>query len=309
MNKFLWFILLILVLSCSSEKPSDVSTQRPLEVVGSSSVSELSRLPASSVSALYSLEIVPANATRNSTIYLVARGFNLPDAKIEWLVNNKLTVSPVAFRFNAVETKKEDKVLARATIQGKEILSNTIQIKNSPPVISKVKLLPEVFNPGDTLSVEASGSDIDGDEVTISYEWTKNGEPAGNNKQIEVPLKRGDQVDIKITPFDGEAYGRPVILHREILNLPPMIIEDKKYNFDGKVYSCQVKAADPDGDPLSYFLKTAPSGMTIDPLTGLIKWKVPPEFKGKTPITVSVNDGHGGESLQSLLPPVKSEPI
>jgi len=298
MNKFLWFILLILVLSCSSEKPSDVSTQRPPEV-GSSSVSELSRPPVSLGSA-YSLEIVPANATRNSTIYLIARGFNLPDAKIEWLVNDRLTGSSIASRFNAAGTKKGDKVLARAIIQGKEILSNTIQIKNSLPVISKVKILPEVFKPGDTISVEASGSDRDGDKVTISYEWTKNGEPAGNNKQIDVPLKRGDKVDIKITPFDGEAYGCSVILRREILNLPPMIIEDKKYNFDGKVYSYQVKATDPDGDPLSYFLKTAPSGMTIDPLTGLIKWNVPPEFKGKTPITVSVTDGHGGEVVQSF---------
>jgi hypothetical protein len=298
MNKFLWFILLILVLSCSSEKPSDVSTQRPPEV-GSSSVSELSRPPVSLGSA-YSLEIVPANATRNSTLYLIPRGFNLSDARIEWLVNDKLVDSPIAPKFNAAETKKGDKVLARAIIQGKEIVSNIIQIKNALPEISKVKILPEVFKPGDTLSVKVSGSDIDGDEVTISYEWTKNGEPAGNNKQIDVPLKRGDHVDIKITPFDGEAYGRSVILRREILNLPPMIIEDKKYNFDGKVYSYQLKATDPDGDPLSYFLKSAPSGMTIDPLTGLIKWDVPPEFKGKTSITVSVSDGQGGEAVQSL---------
>ncbi len=40
--------------------------------------------------------------------------------------------------------------------------------------------------------------------------------------------------------------------------------------------------------------------MTIDSSTGLIKWKVPPEFTGKTPITISVTDGHGGESLQNL---------
>ncbi len=40
--------------------------------------------------------------------------------------------------------------------------------------------------------------------------------------------------------------------------------------------------------------------MTIDPSKGLIKWNVPPEFTGKTPITVSVTDGHGGEVMQSL---------
>jgi hypothetical protein len=222
-------------------------------------------------------------------------------------VNDKVASSPVASCFNSAGTKRGDKVQARAVVQGREILSNIIEIKNSPPEISKVKILPEVFKPGDTLSVEASGSDRDGDEVTISYEWTKNGEPAGNSKQIEVPLKRGDKVDIKITLFDGEAYGRSVILHREIVNLPPMIVEDKKYNFDGKVYTYQINATDPDGDPLTYSLKSAPSGMTIEPSTGLIKWDVPLEFKGKTSFIVLVNDGHGGEATQSFNIEIKPE--
>ncbi|PJA80422.1 MAG: hypothetical protein CO148_03415, partial [Nitrospirae bacterium CG_4_9_14_3_um_filter_41_27] len=56
----------------------------------------------------------------------------------------------------------------------------------------------------------------------------------------------------------------------------------------------------PDGDTLTYSLKSAPSGMTIDSSKGMIKWNVPPEFKGKAPITISVTDGHGGESLQNL---------
>ena len=306
MHKFLCFILLILLFSCSSEKPAEVGSQKPSEA-GGGRVSETSQPHVSTTVSSYSLQIVPVNATRNSAIYLIAQGFKPSDAKIEWLVNDKITGSPAVSQLNTAEIKKGDKVQAKATIQGKEVLSNTVQIKNSPPVISKVKILPEVFKPGDTLSVEVSASDADGDEVTISYEWTKNGEPAGNSKRIEAPLRRGDKVDVKITPFDGEVYGRSVILHREIVNLPPMIIEDKKYNFDGKVYSYQVRATDPDGDTLTYSLKTAPSGMTIDPSTGQLKWNVPPEFKGKTPITVSVTDGHGGESLQSLTLEIRPE--
>jgi hypothetical protein len=304
MHKFLCCIALFFLLSCSSENPAEIGSQKPSEV-GSSSVSVLSGPPVSSSSVLYSLEITPTNVSRNSIVYIVPRGFNLSDAKVEWLVNGNPTISPVPNQFKTTETKKGDKVQAKAIIQGKEILSNIIQIKNSPPGISKVKILPEVFKPGDTMSVEVSGSDIDEDEVTISYEWTKNGEPAGNSKQIVGLLKRGDRVSVKITPFDGEAYGRSGVLHREILNLPPMISEDKKFNFDGRVYTYQIKATDSDGDPLTYSLKTAPAGMTIDPSAGLIKWNVPPEFKGKTPITVSVTDGHGGESLHSLTLEIK----
>jgi hypothetical protein len=300
MYKYLCIIVVfVFCMSCSSEKPAEVNIQKPSEI-GSSDISKTSQAHVSTTSESYSLEIVPVNASRNSVVYVTPRGFNLSDAKIEWLVNGIVTISPVPDHFKAMETKKGDKVQAKAIIHGKEILSNIIEIKNSPPEISKVKILPEVFKPGDTLSVEASGSDIDGDEVTISYEWTKNGEPAGNSKQIEVPLNRGDKVDIKITPFDGEAYGRSVVLHREIGNLPPMIVQDKNYNFDGKVYTYQVKATDPDGDTLIYSLKSAPSGMTIDPSTGLIKWDVPLEFTGKTSLVISVNDGHGGEAEQKF---------
>jgi len=277
-------MILFFFLSCSSEKPAVVNKQKPSEVDSSP----------------YSLEITPTNASRNSTIYLIAQGFNPSDAKIEWLVNGKVTTTPISSQFNALGTKKGDKVQAMITIQGKEIISNSVKIKNSLPEISYIKLLPEVFKPGDTLSVEVSGSDIDGDAVTIAYEWTKNGEPAGNSKQIEVPLKRGDKVSVKITPFDGEAYGRPIVLNKEIMNLPPMINEDKTFHFDGTVYTYQVKATDPDGDLLAYSLKSAPQGMTINPSTGLIQWHVPPDFKGKSPITVSVTDGHGGEAVQNL---------
>ncbi len=283
MHKFFYCIAIFLILSCSSGKPSQSSRQ-----------------PVSSGSGLYSLQITPTNALRNSTLYLIAQGFNTSDAKIDWLVNDEIISSPSVSQFNTAETKKGDKIQAKAVIKGKEILSNIVKIKNSLPEISKVGFLPEGSKLGDNLSIEASGKDLDRDEVTILYEWTKNGELVGNSNRLEVPLKRGDNVNVKITPFDGEAYGHSVILHREIVNLPPIIIEDMKFSFDGTIYTFQVKATDPDGDSLTYSIKTPPAGMTIDPSTGLVKWNVPPEFKGRASVSISITDGHGGEAIQSL---------
>lgn len=305
MYKVLFLIIVSLFLACSSERPAGVDKQKPAETGGN--VPGITQPSVPAISATYSLEIIPADASRNSTLNLIPKGFNLPDAKIEWLVNGKLVISPTPNQFKAIETKKGDAVQAKTIIKGKEVLSNVIQIKNALPEISKVKILPEVFKPGDTLYVDVAGSDIDEDAVTILYEWTKNGEPAGKSKQIEVPIKRGDKVDIKITPFDGEDYGRSIILHREIRNLPPMVIEDKKFNFDGNVFTYQVKATDPDGDPLAYSLKTAPAGMTIDPSTGMIQWDVPPDFKGRVSITVYVTDDHGGEAVQSFVFEITTE--
>ena len=291
MRNFLCITLLFLLFSCSSEKPSEVVSQKPQEAGGSS----------------YSLEITPVNVTRASILYVVPHGFAAADAKIEWLVNGSLVVSPIPTQLSANEIKKNDKVQVKTTIQGKEILSNIIQIRNSPPEISSIKILPEIFKPGDALYVEAAGSDIDGDEVTISYEWTKNGEPAGDSKQINTQLKKGDKIDVKITPYDGETYGRSIVLHREIANMPPMITEGKNHNFDGNIFTYQIQAVDPDGDTLTYSLKSAPSGMTINPSSGLIKWNVPPEFQGKVSFTVSVKDGRNGEALQSFNLEIKPE--
>jgi hypothetical protein len=170
---------------------------------------------------------------------------------------------------------------------------------NNPPVVDRARLELETVGTTDILKVNALGSDKDGDEVTLEFEWVKNGEPLGSGDTIQ-EFKRGDIVSVKITPFDGKSYGRVKTLTTEISNCPPKITEHREVTFDGKLYSCQIRAVDPDEDPLTYSLKSAPSGMTIDPSTGLIQWNVPPDFQGEASIIVSVTDGHGGETTQNL---------
>lgn len=295
MNRFICLTLLFFLFSCSSEK-TDIGNQQSQER-GSSTQSSQSMIPANTG---LSLQITPVNVNRNSTIYAVAHGFNISDAQVEWLVNGETMTNAIASQFNASVTRKNDNVQARALVDGKEVLSNIIQIENAPPELCGVKIMPEIFKPGDTLFVDATGSDIDGDEVSLTYEWTKNGESAGTSNQIDTPVKRGDKVSIKITPYDGETYGQSIVLHREISNLPPMISDRKDFDFDGNTFTYQVIAHDNDDDALAYSLKKAPSGMAINPSTGLITWGVPRDFRGKASFVVSVNDGRGGETTQQL---------
>jgi len=296
MNSLVYKLLTIIILSvlfaCSSEKPSEVSGQKP-------------PVPAATEGPAYTVQITPVNAYRNTQVYLVPQGFDLSNAQIEWLVNGSPVESPKPGQFIASEVKKGDTVQAKATIQGREVLSNSVQIKNSPPEITSVKTLPDLARPGDTLSVEVEGKDADGDEVIFTYEWTRNGEPAGNGQQIEGQLRRGDKVIVTIVPSDGEVSGSPIIMRREIKNMPPSILDNKKFSFDGKVYTFQVPANDPDGDTLTYTLQSGPKGMTINSETGLVYWNVPAEFKGKAPFMVSVSDGQGGESRKSFTLEIK----
>ena len=287
---FFIFLLLLLFAACSSEKSSEKGSQTT---------------PPPQSSVAYSLEITPVNPVRNTVLYAVPQGFGLADATIEWLVNGNPVESPAPGQFVSPEIRKNDTIQARATVQGQEIVSNSVQIMNAPPQVTKIKILPEVFRPGDTLSVEAEGKDIDEDEITFTYDWKKNGEPAGSGQQIEGEVKRGDTITVTITPSDGESSGKAIILKREIKNMPPNILENKTFRFDGKVYTFQVPANDPDGDSLTYSLQSGPNGMTINPSTGLVYWNVPAGFAGNTPFKVSVSDGQGGVTVKSFSLAIK----
>ncbi|MHB8861524.1 MAG: putative Ig domain-containing protein [Pirellulaceae bacterium] len=65
-------------------------------------------------------------------------------------------------------------------------------------------------------------------------------------------------------------------------------------------YAYQVAAQDPDGDPLSYQLTTAPVGMAMDPISGLLFWTPTSAQLGSHAVTIAVSDGRGGEATQSF---------
>jgi hypothetical protein len=300
-------MMALLLFACTSEQPA-ASGSKGSQGAGSSVSGSMTRPGTTGVGGAYSLELLPREATRKSTLSLQAAGFDLANARIEWLVNGRPVTTSVPSQFSASDVEKGAEIQAKASIQGLDVLSNSVKILNAYPELAKVKILPEVFKPGDRLNIESAGSDVDGDRVAVQCEWTRNGEPAGNGESIEGALKRGDKISVKITPYDGEAYGSSIVLNREIRNMPPVIAEHKEFNFDGAVYSCPIKASDPDGDPLTYSLQSPLADMTIDSSTGQLKWTVPKEFIGKKSVVVVVNDGNGGTANYPIEISIQSRP-
>ncbi|MFZ5906512.1 MAG: hypothetical protein ACOYVJ_03760 [Nitrospirota bacterium] len=213
--RFLILLFLTFVLSCSSEKSPEMSGQQPQEPGGApSSAVTVEATP-------FSVQIIPSDAKRGTTMYLVPQGFTLNDeVRVAWIVNNNIR-DAASQRFHAEELKKGDRVSAKAVFDGREMISNTIVIRNSPPVITSIRILPEILKPGDRLSVEVQASDPDEDPVEITCAWTVNGIPAGTGEQLEVPIRMGDTIDITITPSDEESTGRTVTLHRAVTDLQP----------------------------------------------------------------------------------------
>lgn len=67
----------------------------------------------------------------------------------------------------------------------------------------------------------------------------------------------------------------------------------------GRSYWYRVLASDPNNDPLSFQLLTAPDGMTIGS-NGLINWLPTFEQLGPHDVSIQVDDGRGGEDVQDF---------
>jgi hypothetical protein len=288
---FILVIMTALLFSCTSEKPVATNDRKP---------SAAPQGGTDGAAAAVALEISPGEAVRNSFLNLSAKGFNLSEATVVWMTNNAIVEGSASCQFRATNVARGDTIQARAVLGDQTILSNTVVIGNTLPEITSLKLFPEVFKPGDTLNLAAAGTDADGDPVSFTYEWKKNGVVVSNTNNLGCPVQRGDKISVTITPYDGRECGRPTVIEREIRNMPPVIVEHKECGFDGSVYTYQVRASDPDGDTLTYSLESPPAGMTIDRSTGLLKWVVPQEFKGKKNVTVNVHDGNGGTASYSF---------
>jgi hypothetical protein len=78
--------------------------------------------------------------------------------------------------------------------------------------------------------------------------------------------------------------------------------------FSKPSYEYPVEAIDPDIDPIEYRLDVAPTGMQIDPTTGLITWAPRRHQIGTHTVQVTANDGRGGTATQEYQLAVFADP-
>ena len=195
----------------------------------------------------------------------------------------------------------------------------TVTTPNRAPVAA-ASATPSSVNVGATVTLSSAGSS-DPDGNPISYSWSLALRPVGSNASINnasaasasfVPDVAGNY-GVLLTVSDGNlSAGASATFSATavVTNRAPVIVTAAPTAATaGAIYAYDVDATDPDaGDTLTYALTTAPAGMTILPVTGLINWTPTPGQLGTHAVTVRVSDAAGLFATQSYTVTVSDVP-
>jgi uncharacterized repeat protein (TIGR01451 family) len=180
---------------------------------------------------------------------------------------------------------------------------------NRPPTISSNPALTGTA--GSTYTYNISASDPDSDPLT----YTLNDAPVGmafntgtpNRLEWAIPAGTEGNFDVEIEVSDGRGgFVRQTFAigvgSGNAGNRPPRFTSTPTATGTaGGSYTYQVTATDPDSDPLTYTLITAPVDMTISVVnatTSRIEWAIPANVIGDVDIEIEVADGRGGTARQ-----------
>jgi len=210
---------------------------------------------------------------------------------------------------SAALLKRGDQLLVEAwaddgKTEGASLRSNRVVVVNTPPTLSPVSFVSDLQPGGSRIRAVAEAADVDGDTVYLSYRWVKNGtlwKEGGDETIDSKELFPSDVVTVEVTPRDQHTTGKMVRSQPlTVANRPPSITSAPSTAGGQHVFEYQVKAVDPDGDPLRYNLEQAPPGMAIDKDSGAIVWSRSTAQEGLHRVRVVVDDGRGGSTFQEF---------
>jgi RHS repeat-associated protein len=193
----------------------------------------------------------------------------------------------------------------------------TVSLPNAPPVVTSTPAGPAtVLLP---YEYQIVAQDAEGDPLTYQFAqgftppagmnlsstglltWTPTGEIAAQQVIVQVNAQNGPDTTYTFT----------LTAVATSTNRSPEIRSDPRTSARvGQIYVYLVDAFDPDGDPLSYMLDAAPTGMTIgknadgsqSTMRGLILWTPTSADFGQPDPTVRiiVSDGRGGTATKEF---------
>lgn len=280
-------------------------SQGPVPVAGSGASAGLTenRPPV-----VRSARIHPDPLTRHEPISVAVEAED-PDGgavtlRHQWYVNGQPLEGRTTPTLSPELVERGDQVSVEVTpfdAKGAGIPHRTAEalVVNTPPRVTRILYKPSPVRVGDRITAMPESEDPDGDNVSYQFRWFHNGDEylrADYDTLSTKEFVRGDQIVLEVIPSDGIDEGEtrrsdPVTVENsppEITSLPPREIVNG-------LFAYVVTATDRDGDALTFSLDEAPPGMTIDPNTGALEWKITGDVTGSYEVRIAVSDGHVAE--------------
>ena len=185
-------------------------------------------------------------------------------------------------------------------------MAAAVEVQNTPPKITGATLSLATAGGSAVVQANVQSVDPDGDDVSYTYQWYKNGEriPDGTGPTLSLQrLARGDRVGVEAVAGDGQGTSAPFTSDPlAIDNRPPEFTSQPRVpRSTDKEFRYKADAVDRDGDPVHYELVSAPNGMTLDP-SGMIVWPLPAQNQRQPeyPVRIKALDMRGGEAVQEF---------
>lgn len=235
----------------------------------------------------------------------------------QWIVNGSPLIGETAPSLAPSMLKRGDRVAVEITAfdgreNGKPYQTQPILVGNTPPVVASVLLEPPQLVPGDRVRAHVEASDADKDNIRLTFRWWKNQSLLKEGEESDIDTTGfgvKDIIRVEVTAHDEVSKGQAVSSAPLVLgNSPPKFVSVPPTPTSREQFLYVAQAKDPDGDPITYLLETAPPGMTIDKTTGQIAWRIPTDLTGTHRVRVVVQDGQGGSSFQEFELALSSPP-
>ncbi|MCU0867501.1 MAG: VCBS repeat-containing protein [Planctomycetes bacterium] len=152
----------------------------------------------------------------------------------------------------------------------------TVLVRNAAPFVGDLAVAPASPRTNDVLAVNPTIVDPDGDPLTVSYAWRRNGVVLAGRTGTSVPpgdTTRGDVFVVTVTASDGITTVTADAT-ATIADTPAVLAANAPTTATyGQQVAFTVTGTDDDGDPVNFAVDHGPAGFTVDGSTGVATWR------------------------------------